>query len=117
MGASGWDYVTEYEGDVRAALKALHARVFQEEYGDDEDYASLEDLFADEYMAEEGTHTVLDITKVVATDAPPERYVPADYRTLRPLARERVRHHFGTDPSHGRAVPRARCRCVRRQDL
>jgi hypothetical protein len=97
MGASGWNYVTEYEGDVRASLKALQARVFQEEYGDDEDYASLEDLYADEYMAEEGTHTVLDITRVVATDASPEQYVPADHRTLRPLARDRVVYHFGTD--------------------
>ncbi|WP_327135834.1 hypothetical protein OG311_05525 [Streptomyces sp. NBC_01343] len=40
---------------------------------------------------------ILDIDRVVATDAPPTRFDPADYGTLRPLALDRVMHHFGTD--------------------
>ena len=31
MGASGWDYVTEYKGDLAASLAALHASVFASE--------------------------------------------------------------------------------------
>ena len=66
MGASGWDYVTRYDGDVEAALEALRARVFQEEYGDGSSYRSIEDLYEDEeFMGTEGTHTVLDIDTVV----------------------------------------------------
>ncbi|MFE2584728.1 hypothetical protein [Streptomyces sp. NPDC059378] len=98
MGASGWDYVTEYDGDAAAALQALHARVFQEEYGDGSEYRSLEELYADEeFMGEEGTHTILDIDTVVAVDTPPKESRGSDYGTLRPLALDRVVHHFGTD--------------------
>ncbi|MFD6292538.1 hypothetical protein [Streptomyces sp. NPDC060205] len=98
MGASGWDYVTGYDGDVEAALGSLQARVFQEEYGDGSRYRSLQELYADEeFMGEEGTHTILDIDQVVATDAPPTPSGIADYGTLRPLALSRVAHHFGTD--------------------
>ncbi|MGW5638025.1 hypothetical protein [Streptomyces sp. NPDC003832] len=98
MGASGWDYVTGYDGDVEAALGTLRARVFQEEYGDDGEYRSLEGLCEDkEFMGSEGTHSILDIDRVVATDTPPTPLRPADYGTLRPLAASRVRHHFGTD--------------------
>ncbi|MEU9305547.1 hypothetical protein [Streptomyces sp. NPDC048269] len=98
MGASGWDYVTSYDGDVKAALATLQARVFQEEYGDGARYRSLEDLYEDEeFMGTQGTHTVLDIDRVVATDARPRRSDGADYSTLRPLALSRVLHHFGTD--------------------
>ncbi|MEV7525080.1 hypothetical protein [Streptomyces sp. NPDC091371] len=98
MGASGWDYVTGYDGDVAAALAALQARVFQEEYGDGACFRSLEDLYADEeFMGTEGTHTILDIVRVVATDDPPNRSVIDDYGTLRPLSPERVVHHFGTE--------------------
>ncbi|MEU4038986.1 hypothetical protein [Streptomyces collinus] len=97
MGASGWDYVTGYDGDAEAALAALQARVFEEEYGDGARYRSLEDLYDDqEFMGNEGTHTILDIDKVVATDDPPTRSDIADYGTLRPLAPDRVTHHFGT---------------------
>ncbi|MGW0942376.1 hypothetical protein ACWD4O_07405 [Streptomyces sp. NPDC002623] len=72
MGASGWDYVTRFDGDVEAALANLHASVFQEEYGDGASYRSLEDLYADEeFMGAEGTHSILDIDRVVATDDPP----------------------------------------------
>ncbi|MFD6415211.1 hypothetical protein [Streptomyces sp. NPDC060194] len=95
MGASGWDYVIDYDGDVEAAVTALQARVFQEEYGDHATYRSMDDLYADhEFMGTEGTHTILDIDRLVVTDAP--AVSSDDYGTLRPLALDRVLHHFGT---------------------
>ncbi len=98
MGASGWDYVTRFDGDVEAALATLQASVFQEEYGDGASYRSLEDLYEDqEFMGTEGTHTILDIDRVVATDDPPVPSRPSDYGTLRPLPVSRVVHHFRTD--------------------
>ncbi|MFI5672339.1 hypothetical protein [Streptomyces sp. NPDC051704] len=103
MGASGWDYVTEYEGSVEASFAALQARVFHEEYGSDGTYGSLAELRADEgLMREEGTHSILDIERVVrTTDAP--RYENGDLCTLRPLAADRAVHHFGTGrPTVGR---------------
>ncbi|MEU9466470.1 hypothetical protein AB0D78_07390 [Streptomyces avermitilis] len=104
MGASGWEYVTAYEGSVEESLEALHAQVFEELYGDDDDYQSLEELWEDEeFMGEQGTHSILDIDRVVPTTAAPSEYSDKDYGTLRPLRRERLVHHFGTDrPSPGR---------------
>ncbi|MFD9498988.1 hypothetical protein [Streptomyces sp. NPDC060035] len=98
MGASGWTYVTPYEGSVQKSLEALHAQVFQELFGDDDTYECLEDLWDDEeFMGEEGTHSILDIQQVVqATTAPSERNAE-DYGTLRPLADDRIAHHFGAD--------------------
>ncbi|MER5179479.1 hypothetical protein ABT009_14110 [Streptomyces sp. NPDC002896] len=41
--------------------------------------------------------------RVVHTDAAPSDHNIEDYGTLRPLARDRIVHHFGTDrPSPGR---------------
>ncbi|MFI2373089.1 hypothetical protein [Streptomyces sp. NPDC018833] len=104
MGASGWEYVTPYEGSAEASLAALHAQVFQEFYGDDDTYRSLEDLWADEeFMGEEGTHSILDIQRVVHSSAAPSPRDVEDYGTLRPLAHDRIVHHFGTDrPTPGR---------------
>ncbi|MFJ9692069.1 hypothetical protein [Kitasatospora sp. NPDC101183] len=82
MGASGWSYITAYGGDLEAAVAALHARVFEEEYGDGSGYESLEELHADEeFMGTEGTHSILDV----------------DHTCLSPLAPDRLLHHFGTE--------------------
>lgn len=98
MGASGWEYVTPFDGSVERALENLHAQVFQQDYGDDDTYETLEDLYADtEFMGEEGTHSILDIERVVHTTAPPSGDRAEDYGTLRPLAPDRTAHHFGTD--------------------
>lgn len=104
MGASGWDYVTPYKGTVEKSLEALHTQVFQELYGDDETYGDLEELWQDaEFMGEEGTHSILDIDRVVHTTTAPSDHNIGDYGTLRPLAHERIVHHFGTDrPTPGR---------------
>ncbi|MFB6678789.1 hypothetical protein ACFCWG_41570 [Streptomyces sp. NPDC056390] len=92
MGASGWGYVTPYRGSVEATLNALHDDVFQELYGDGDEYGSLDELYADkEFMGEEGTHSILDVQRIVETTE------PSDYFTLRPLPTARLAHHFGTD--------------------
>ncbi|NEC88985.1 hypothetical protein [Streptomyces sp. SID12501] len=98
MGASGWDYVTPFDGSVERALENLHAQVFQEDYGDDDTYKTLEELYADEeFMGEEGTHSILDIDRVVHTTKPPSEGRAEDFGTLRPLAPDRIAHHFGID--------------------
>jgi hypothetical protein len=98
MGASGWDYVTPYTGGVEDSLRALHAEEFEKLYGDGGTYGSIDELWADdEFMGEEGTHSILDIQRVVHTTAPPNEHVLEDYGTLRPLPPDRVVHHFGTD--------------------
>ncbi|MBT2471131.1 hypothetical protein J7E97_25520 [Streptomyces sp. ISL-66] len=93
MGASGWDYVTTYEGGVQASLDALHARVFVEEFGETGDYPDLAALWADgEFMGTGGTHTILDVP-VAATGSGDGG---GSEGTLRPLSAERLLHHFGT---------------------
>ncbi|MEU4093645.1 hypothetical protein [Streptomyces sp. NPDC026673] len=98
MGASGWDYITPYRGNLETTLSALHAEVFQELYGDGEEFESLEALYADEeFMGEEGTHSILDVDRIVETPEPPRERRAADYGTIRPLPPARLVHHFGTD--------------------
>jgi hypothetical protein len=111
MGASGWSYVTPYRGSVEATLEALHDEVFQQLYGDGQEYGSLEELYADEeFMGEEGTHSILDVNRIVETTTPPNGR-REDYFTLRPLAPERLVHHFGTDqptvPNYEDTIARA----------
>ncbi|SEN41280.1 hypothetical protein [Actinacidiphila rubida] len=98
MGASGWGYVAPYRGNVEATLEALHDEVFQDLYGDGDEYASLEKLYADEeFMGEEGTHSILDVQRVLETTEPPQQRDWADYFTIRPLPNARLVHHFGTE--------------------
>ncbi|MER5943565.1 hypothetical protein ABT121_40470 [Streptomyces sp. NPDC001928] len=104
MGASGWEYVTAYKGSVEESLAALHEQVFAELYGNDHEYGSIEELWADEeFMGEEGTHSILDIQRVVHTTAAPSEQAIEDYGTLRPLPTGRIAHHFGGNrPTPGR---------------
>lgn len=98
MGASGWEYVTAYAGDVQGSLDALHARVFTEEFGETGDYADLASLWADtEFMGTGGTHTVLDVPVAAAGSGGPAE------GELRPLSADRLLHHFGPGrPTVGR---------------
>lgn len=85
MGASGWGYVTPYRGSLEATLEALHDEAFEELYGDGDEYGSREELYADEeFMGEEGTHSILDVQRLVETTEPPQQR-ETDYFTLRPL--------------------------------
>ncbi|MFF0292099.1 hypothetical protein ACFYST_04090 [Kitasatospora sp. NPDC004614] len=97
MGASSWDYLTVYRGTPQKTLNALHAEVFA---GTDwigaGEYESIEELWADEeFMGEEGTHSILDIPKAVLFSNDPAGY--DDLGTVRPLSSARLLHHFGTD--------------------
>jgi hypothetical protein len=106
MGASGWSYVTRYDGDVRAALRDLRERVFrdQEYYwrDDDERPGSIDELLSLRSVAESGTHSILDVARVVDTTDAPDWRRREDYGTVRPLAPDRVIGHFGT-PTPSRA--------------
>ena len=88
MGASGWDYRTPYTPDLAEALEALRTKVFAEnDYywsGDDEAGrpGSIDELWEDETVQEEGTHSILDISTVIGETDEDDSY------TLRPLTRD-----------------------------
>lgn len=104
MGASDWRYVTPYHGDVAAALQELRERVFRDKQyywwdlleEDDPRPASIDGIWASQQMRESGTHSILDVGRVVTTTDLPDYRNPGDYGTVRPLAPDRVAHHFGT---------------------
>lgn len=72
MGASGWDYVTEYRGDLASSLAALHLAAFNggETYFREEldawglpQPATLAELWSEpyyEFLGSNGTHSILD---------------------------------------------------------
>jgi|SRR5579871_5638323 len=89
MGASAWDYWIDYTPNVSAALEALRSRVF--ESGDyyshlSENPSSIEELV--EALAEEGTHSILDIDHVSEC---------FEYGAVWPLSGEELSMVFGTD--------------------
>ncbi len=73
MGASYWSYLVPYDDDVERAFRKLQAAVFarREYYSHDPKrrFASIDDLL--EAQAEDGTHSILDMTRVVDEVAPP----------------------------------------------
>jgi len=98
MGASGWDYVTTYRGDLASSLAALHVGLFDggESYFREEldewglpQPATLEELWSEDYgefMGENGTHSILDIPTMDG---------------ITPLSTKEVTQAFGTDrPTH-----------------
>lgn len=86
MGAKPYRYVVAYQADIPAALQALRADVFRrgEFLGADQGYATPEEALA---MSEEGTHSILDISKV--SDEPASC-------TASSLDDEELQHYFGT---------------------
>jgi len=113
MGGTGWSYVTAWRGDVAATFAALQKEVFEsrafyplnENPGAQEVYATIEELWQDEYIWESETHSILDIDTVLDPDEHPvwptkgtgfpERTVY--FRTLRPLPLSVVSEVFGTE--------------------
>src|SRR5882724_9731460 len=72
MGASGWHYFVPYDTDVSRALAKLREDVFKR--GDyycpsKKKPKSIEELI--ELCEESGTHSILDVTRVVDTSSPP----------------------------------------------
>ncbi|MEU1617547.1 hypothetical protein ABZ479_09620 [Streptomyces sp. NPDC005722] len=103
MGASEWDYYVPYQEDMNAALQQLRHEVFEAgDYywvngGDWRPEAereprpqSLEELWADELVQEAGTHSILDIFRVVGPDDTP------DYNTVEPVTTEEARNLLGS---------------------
>lgn len=106
MGASSWQYFVPYDLDLKAVLEALRRREFeQQKYyflpGDEGWPSTMAQLFADENVQEEGTHSILDIFRIIS---------PEDedgYGTLRPLRPEEVVRHFGSATPDRAAFDRA----------
>jgi hypothetical protein len=104
VGASGWEYYVPYQEDLGAALDLLRRQAFEE--GDylwdpwDHDLSAgqgaprprtIDELWADECVQELGTHSILDMDRVIG---PRER---PDYYTVQPVSAEEARRHAGTD--------------------
>ncbi|MEV6404230.1 hypothetical protein AB0M58_14945 [Streptomyces bobili] len=103
MGASGWEYFVPYREDLEGALQQLRQEVFASGdyyWGNGDDWLpegeraappqSLEELWADELVQESGTHSILDIFRVVGPGDTP------DYNTVEPVTAEEARELLGT---------------------
>lgn len=72
MGASLWSYLVPYEANISSAFSRLQGDVFarSEFYArKDTRFGSIEELR--EAQAEDGTHSIIDMLRVVADTAPP----------------------------------------------
>jgi hypothetical protein len=101
MGASGWDYHAAYTDDPQQMLASLHRSVLAERsyYWANEDVprpttlAQLHKLYEDEDnedLASEGTHSILDIYRVLPAGSPDE------FGAIMPLTAEELQTAFGT---------------------
>lgn len=80
MGASGWDYIEQYRGNLQSTLDALHERLLAEGVGlrwwppDEprpttlaEFYAAVEGTDEDGEFWATGTHSILDVARIGVT--------------------------------------------------
>jgi hypothetical protein len=85
VGASAWDYYVPYQPDLGTALSELRRRVFEagdywwaepNEFKPASEFADRPrteaQLWADESQQESGTHSILDMTRVLADGEKPE---------------------------------------------
>ncbi|MEU8179238.1 hypothetical protein AB0B85_22490 [Micromonospora sp. NPDC049044] len=104
MGASGWKYFVAYQPDLDAALDALRDEVFAEgRYwwargeipSSASDYpnrpATMKELFDDESVQESGTHSILDVYRVLDEGETPE------FGTVEPVSAAEALRHAGTE--------------------
>ncbi|MGA5305969.1 hypothetical protein ACPCHT_39195 [Nucisporomicrobium flavum] len=83
-----------FDKDLENCLESLRRQVFRERdyyfVPDDEDKwpATMEELYANEDVQEEGTHSVLDIFRVIGSSD------VDDHGTLRPLRSDELERHF-----------------------
>jgi hypothetical protein len=96
VGASGWSYYVEYQPDLGRALDELRTKVFEEgDYWWAEPYEfeksakdfpnrprTEEELWSSESVRESGTHSILDMHKMVRAGEKP------DYSTVEPVSAE-----------------------------
>jgi len=100
MGASGWDYCVPFQADMAEALRELRAQVFERgeflwhgEWQPERGLmpATLEQLWQDEGAQSSGTHSILDVDRVID---------PYDYgddmMTVRPLTEDEVQNWIGS---------------------
>ncbi|GAA4264344.1 hypothetical protein [Dactylosporangium darangshiense] len=117
MGASGWSYVVEYQPDLEAAFETLQAKVFTEgdywwavpgEWGKSaRDYPNrprtIDELFADERVQESGTHSILDMRRVLP-DGEPQKFGWLDAAVTSPFEFDRLFAEYG-EPEYGTIAP------------
>jgi hypothetical protein len=103
MGASGWHYYVAYQPDLQAALDELRRSVFETgeywwavpyEFGKSAaDFPNRPrteaELWADEVVHECGTHSILDMFRVVADGEEP------DYGTVQPVTEQEALDRVG----------------------
>ncbi|GAA0896122.1 hypothetical protein [Virgisporangium aurantiacum] len=104
MGASQWDYYVAYQPDLQAALDALRQHVldtgdywwavpyeFGKSAADFPNRPQTEDeLWAAEEVQEAGTHSILDVDRVLDTGEKP------DYGTVEPVGAAEALDLIGT---------------------
>ncbi|MFF3327158.1 hypothetical protein [Streptomyces sp. NPDC002889] len=106
MGASEWDYYVPHQGDLGAALDELRRRVFEAGdywwvYGpgwaptglNEDRPRTLEEMWDDDLVQEMGTHSILDVFRVLGPDEDP---ASAGHRTVQPVSAEEAFQHLGT---------------------
>lgn len=101
MGASEWSYVTRYQADFGQALRALQAEVLASgEFVDPAKWGmpvlrKPDDLFENEiyweFLGTCGTHSVLDVNRVIEAAAAPE------IGAVVPVSAEAILAAYGTD--------------------
>ncbi|MET7427073.1 hypothetical protein [Dactylosporangium sp. NPDC005555] len=105
MGASAWDYYVPYQPDINAALLELQAKVladgtyywagggaaFGQAVHEENRPTSMDDLWADETVQSEGTHSILDMERVVS---PGER---PGFASVEPVTPDEARGCAGTE--------------------
>jgi hypothetical protein len=104
MGASSWNYFVPYQPDLNAALQELRSKVFAEGryhwiHGDEAlpadqrlaKPASMGALFDDPDVQECGTHSILDMYRVILPDETP------DFGRVSPVTTEEAVRRTGTD--------------------
>ncbi|WP_204009496.1 hypothetical protein [Virgisporangium aurantiacum] len=103
MGSSNWDYFVPYQHDLNAALLQLQAQVLADGAyywapggrGSASRYpnrpTTMADLFSDELVQQEGTHSILDMDEVVGPDEEP------DFAAVAPVTADEARERTGTE--------------------
>lgn len=115
MGASAWCYVEPYAGDIESALAAVRQREFERLFVRDTYWdhlrpagrpftsvEELDDLWEDEALGAEGTHTIIDVWELIDADA------YDDFHTVRPLSDEESLEIFRTSEPTREDFDRAR---------
>ncbi len=113
VGASAWDYSVPYQPDLNAALVELQATVLADgtyywaaggrAFGQALEHANrpttMDDLWADEIVQSEGTHSILDMERVLGPGEAP------GFATVEPVTPDEARRCAGTEVLTREHVP------------